>query len=77
MKEGISILAFFLLIGTFAAIGIGSIKRKKECDTTVILTDGTILKATETVSYMNGMTSIISCEEEKTLIPTTRIKIIK
>jgi hypothetical protein len=77
MKEAISIIAFFLLIGIFTAIGIGSIKRKKECDTTVVLTDGTILKATETVSYMNGVTSIISCEGEKTLTPTTRIKIIK
>jgi len=77
MKEAISIIAFFLLIGIFTAIGINSIKHKKECNVTVVLTDGTVLKVSETMSWRNGMTDIISCKGEKIQVPTARIKVIK
>lgn len=77
MKEGIYIIVFFLLIGVFTAIGIGSIKHGKECDTTVVLVDGTTLKVSETITWKNGITDIISCKGEKIQVPTARIKVIR
>ena len=77
MKDAISILAFSLLVGVFAMIGIHSIKRKKECDKIVILHDETSIQAHETTSYRNGITYVITCEGKKIQIPTDNIKIIK
>ena len=77
MKEAISVIAFVLLIVIFIAIGANSIRQGKECDTTVVLTDGTVLKVSKTISWRNGMTSIISCKGEKIQVPTERIKVIR
>ena len=77
MKDAIYIMAFSLIVGVFAMIGIYSIKRKKECSKTVILHDGTTISAHETTSYMNRMTYVVTCEGNKIEIPTNNIKMIK
>jgi hypothetical protein len=77
MKDAIYIMAFSLIVGVFTMIGIYSIKRKKECDKTVILPDGTTIHAQETTSYRNGMTYVVTCDGKKWEIPTENIKMIK
>jgi len=77
MRENISIALFILLLAGLFTIGIYSIKRGKGCNVTVVLTDGTVLKVSETMSWRNGMTDIISCKGEKIQVPTARIKVIK
>jgi hypothetical protein len=44
---------------------------------TVVLIDGTVLKVSETITWKNGMTDIISCKGEKIQVPTARIKVIR
>lgn len=77
MSERISMVLFVGLIVGLFTVGVHSIKRGKGCNVTVVLTDGTVLKVSETISWRNGMTDIISCKGEKIQVPTARIKVIK
>jgi len=77
MRENISIALFVVLIVGLFTVGVYSIKRGKGCNVTVVLTDGTVLKVSETTSWRNGMTDIISCKGEKIQVPTARIKVIR
>ena len=77
MGEKTAIALFVGLVLGLFIIGVNSIRRGKECDTTVVLTDGTVLKVSKTISWRNGMTSIISCKGEKIQVPTERIKVIR
>jgi hypothetical protein len=77
MSERISMVLFVGLIVGLFTVGVYSIKRGKGCNVTVVLTDGTVLKVSETISWRNGMTDIISCKGEKIQVPTARIKVIK
>jgi hypothetical protein len=77
MSERVALILFVGLIAGLFTVGVYSIKRGKGCNITVVLTDGTILKVSETVSWRNGMTDIISCKGEKIQVPTARIKVIK
>jgi hypothetical protein len=77
MSERISMVLFVCLIVGLFTVGVYSIKRGKGCNVTVVLIDGTILKVSETITWKNGMTDIISCKGEKIQVPTARIKVIR
>jgi hypothetical protein len=77
MSERISMVLFVCLIVGLFTVGVYSIKRGKGCNVTVVLIDGTVLKVSETITWKNGMTDIISCKGEKIQVPTARIKVIR
>jgi hypothetical protein len=77
MKDFISVAAFVVLVGALCVIGYLSVRPPKTCDKTIVLHDGTTIKARQTSSYMNHMTYVVTCEGDKIEIPTENIKMIK
>jgi|688.fasta_scaffold246261_3 hypothetical protein len=48
--------------------------QEKSCDEHVVLEDGTEYDCTRVLSYVNGMSTINTCEGERINVPTHRIK---
>lgn len=77
MKDFISVIAFVVLVVAICVFGYKSIQPPTSCNKTVILHDGTTIKARQTTSYMNRMTHVVTCKGDEIEIPTDNIKMIK